>query len=73
MWALKKILFRVDFSPSCVALTPYLQRAEQAFGQTAKAESVDVLISRPHQRDDQSFRRLRNLTYSLVRDSPCRF
>ncbi len=43
---------------SCVALTPYMHKPEQVFGETAEAEYADVVHSLSRQRDDRSFRTL---------------
>jgi hypothetical protein len=69
MWAVKKILFPVD-SLSRVASTPYMHKAEQVFRETSEAEYADVFILGRASATIGPFERLRNLTYSIVRDSP---
>jgi hypothetical protein len=57
-------------SLSCVALTPYMHKAEQVL-ETAEIEYAGVFNVGRTSATIGPFERLRNLTYSLVRDSPC--
>ncbi len=54
---------------SCVALTPYMHKPEQVFGETAEAEYADVFILCRASATIGPFERLRDLTYSLACDS----
>jgi hypothetical protein len=47
-----------------------MHNAEQVFGETAEAEYAGVFILGRTSATIGPFERLRNLTYSLVRDSP---
>jgi len=78
---IQKILFPVDFSPSLVGMAVYVKRAAAIFGAEVTLVHVFDLSShdgyrvlRTNARREYLFRRswgMRDLTYSLIRDSPC--
>jgi hypothetical protein len=69
MWAIKKTLFLIDFPLLRCFDTMHVQ-GRPSFGETAETEYADVLILGRTSATIGPFERLRNLTYSLVRDSP---
>jgi hypothetical protein len=70
MWAVKKTLFLIDF-PLLRRFDTIHVQGRASFGETAEAEYADVLILGRTSATIAPIERLRNLTYSLVRDSPC--
>ena len=82
MAMIEKILYPVDFSPSCIAMAPYVKRVgseapvrvavgpvKEALLEAARLSDADVfMIDRSPQ--PGAYGRIRDLTYSMIRDSP---